>query len=143
MHGIGDNMTPGYEAMTPANQGMPNAFDGAGTGGMTSGAMSKLYAEQQPERATYQAVQNEQLNMRDAQTYAVNESLAGSKQMQLEESDKQNKIQVGLAQVLSDVVENRVPTGGENLRKFGAMMDDPTQVAAIARGRAQGTGNFA
>ena len=102
-HGIHDNMPPGYEAMSPANQGLANAHDGVGTQGMTSGAMSKVYAEQQPERATYQAQQNELLNVRDAGNYAINQSLASSNQLEIEGSNRDYKAQVGLTNVLSAI----------------------------------------
>ena len=143
-HGIHDNMPPGYEAMSPANQGLANAHDGVGTQGMTSGAMSKVYAEQQPERATYQEMQNRNLNVRDAETYAVNESLAGSQQAMLQDADVRNKTQVGLTEVLATIAENRLPSKGENLKALAdATESDPEFYNKVARGRAAGTGNFA
>ncbi len=143
-HGLPDNMAPGYEAMIPANQGLPNAFDGVATQGMTSGAMSKVYAEQQPERATYQEIQNKQLNIRDGQTYAINESLAGAQQASLKEADLRNKTQTGLTHVLASIAENRLPSKGENLKMLAdATEADPDFYNKVARGRSAGTGNFA
>ena len=106
--------------------------------------MSKVYAEQQPERATYQEMQNRNLNVRDAETYAVNESLAGSQQAMLQDADVRNKTQVGLTEVLATIAENRLPSKGENLKALAdATESDPEFYNKVARGRAAGTGNFA
>jgi len=87
MHGISDNMPPGYDGMSPANQGLANQFDGAGTDGNTSGAMSKPYAAQQPELAAVHAAQNDNLNMQGQRVYLNNESRAASNQELLQMSE--------------------------------------------------------
>lgn len=143
MHGLSDNMPAGYDAMIPSNQGLANAYDGVMTGGSTGGGMSKVYAEPQAERAGYQEIQKAQKDMEGAAVYAQNEALQGARQMQTLESDKQAKINRGLNSVLGDIIENRLPSGGDHMVELNRQMSGPNGVdfkRRIANGRAQGMG---
>ena len=145
MHGIADNMPPGYEAMIPSNQGMANAYDGAMTGGKTAGGMSKVYAEPQAERASLQSEQLMGKNLEGAAVYAQNEALQGSRQASAMEADKQNKINRGLNQVMADIIEtdDRIPSGGAHLEELSRQMSGDGGVEfkrRIAAGRSIGMG---
>ena len=143
MHGLADNMPPGYEAMIPSNQGMANAYDGVMTGGKTAGGMSKVYAEPQSERTSLQSEQLMRRNLEGAAVYAQNESLQMSRLASVMEADKQNKINRGLNQVLADIIETdpRVPSGGAHLSELSKQMSGNAGVdfkRRIANGRSIG-----
>ena len=125
MHGLQDNMPQGYENMIPSNQGLANSYDGAMTGGKTGGGLSKVYAEPQAERAAYQSEQLATKNAEGASVYATNAALGAARQQSADIADKQTKINLGLNQVMGDIImhDPRVGSGGTHLRALSEQME--------------------
>lgn len=140
-HGLNDNMPSGYEGMNPGNQGVANIHNGGMTGGMTEGSFARPDGEQQMERAMYQSRQLAERNREGAAVYAQNTLLGQARQGELIQADKDNKVNVGLNAVLSDIIahDDRIPTNGAGLMIFdNAIKSEPDHLRRIAKGRSQG-----
>lgn len=110
-------MMRGYGAMMPQNQGLTNQND--------QGLTANVGAEHQHMAQQYYKTQQAIKNVEDAGPAMQIQQQDAMRELELANSNKQNKIQTGLNTLMANIIENTVPSGGKYLTELHATTAHP------------------